>query len=469
MTRRMRVAAWFALLALDAVACSAVASTVPSPTPIVEEHAGHASLAPGAIPVPDQHSASMTLLASVPKPDHSPDFYNSDLAFWGDLAVQGSYDGFRILDISTPIAPLVIADVSCRGPQGDVSIWRNLVVVSIDRPQTSPGCDSVDAITADPTELSKAGGWEGLRIFDVSRPAGPRLTASVRTDCGSHTHTLVPDEANDRLVVYVSSFAILQDASTAPGCMNPHGHISVVEIPLADPASARVVGQPRLVDTPEWQVFPGAPPDFHPTTGCHDISVYLRLHLAAAACMSEGQIWDVSDLEHPRTLAHVDVPEVGFWHSAAWSNDGSVVAFGDENLADAGCGDAPNGAIWFYRVDDPASPRLAGHFSLARQQGAEICSAHMFNVVPGIGRNLLISAFYTGGTSVIDFTDPDQPQEIAFYDVGGLEPGDEWAAYWYRGRIYASDHLRGLDIFALDLPAVTDALALPHLDPQLQE
>jgi hypothetical protein len=448
---------------------AAPASPTPSSTPVAgREHTAHTP-PPDATPVPDRHSGELRLIANLAKEEHSFDFFNSDLAFWGDLAVQGSYDGFRIIDIATPIAPRLVADVDCRGPQGDVSIWEGLVFVSVDRPLTGPGCYGDDADRADAALLPASGGWEGIRVFDISRPAEPELVASVFTDCGSHTHTLVPDPGHARVLLYVNSYALRQEPAIAPDCINPHGHISVVEVPLNDPAAARVVSQPHLFDTPAWEVWPGAPAGLHDTVGCHDISVYLPLHLAAAACMSEGQIWDISDPERPVTLAHVDLPDVTFWHSAAWSNDGSVVAFGDENLSEEGCNDPPLGAIWFYRVADPAAPELAGHFSLERTQQQEICSAHMFNVVPGIEADLMVAGFYAGGTSVIDFSDPAAPREIAYYDVGGLDPGDQWAAYWYRGLVFASDHMRGLDIFALDLQAVAGATELPHLNPQTQE
>ena len=397
------------------------------------------------------------------------DFFNSDLAFWGDLAVQGSYDGFRLIDISEPTEPRLVADVECRGPQGDVSIWENLRV----RQRRPPADDSrlrfAGRRERGPPVHTRRRRLGGVRIFDVSRPTRPELVASVQTDCGSHTHTLVPDLDGGRLLVYVSSYALLIEPDLAPDCRNPHGHISVVEVPLEEPADAHVISQPHLFDTPVWRVWPGAPEDWQSTAGCHDITVFERLQLAAAACMSEGQIWDVSDPVRPMALGHVDLPDVTFWHSAAWSNDGTVVAFGDENLAEAGCTDAPLGSIWFYRVEDPAAPQLAGRFSLDRYQGSEICSAHMFNVVPGIDRDLLVAAFYSGGTAVIDFTDPTAPVEVAYFDVGGRDPGDQWAAYWYHGFIFASDHRRGLDVFRLNLPDVAGALELPHLNPQLQE
>src|SRR5262245_60676014 len=107
-------------------------------------------------------SSNMKLLANVAKTNTAtagPDF-QSDLAFWGDLAVAGNYDGFKLIDISKPDAPRVLANVSCRGPQNDVSIWEDLLILSVDQPRTSPNCDSLTAVP--PTLLTA---WEGIRIF----------------------------------------------------------------------------------------------------------------------------------------------------------------------------------------------------------------------------------------------------------------------------------------------------------------
>jgi len=54
----------------------------------------------------------------------------------------------------------------------------------------------------------------------------------------------------------------------------------------------------------------------------------------------------------------------------------------------------------------------------------------------------------------MDFTDPAQPFEIAYFDRGPIDPnilvlGGDWSAYWYNGSIYASEIARGLDVFEL--------------------
>jgi len=123
---------------------------------------------------------------------------HTDLAFWGDLVFQGSYDGFRVVDISDPMAPRVMADVNCQGGQGDVAVWEGLLFRAVDRPQTGRGCDSVDTPGSTP-------GFEGIQIFDISDPAAPRRIRSVPVDCGAHTITLVPKPRLDRVILYVSS------------------------------------------------------------------------------------------------------------------------------------------------------------------------------------------------------------------------------------------------------------------------
>jgi hypothetical protein len=70
------------------------------------------------------------------------------------------------------------------------------------------------------------------------------------------------------------------------------------------------------------------------------------------------------------------------------------------------------------------------------------------------GRDILVQAWYQGGISVMDFTDANNPHEIAYFDRGPIDPkllilGGDWSAYWYNGHIYGSEISRGLDVFDL--------------------
>ena len=153
--------------------------------------------------------------------------FNSDLAFWGRTAYQGTYEGFRIIDVHEPDNPVEIANFTgcvegtTTGNQGDVLVWDNILIRSWNSPSPSGGRFCGDLFTP--------AGQEGLHIFDVSDPLNPVGYAFVPVVQGSHTATLVPDVENGRLLVYNSA-----SSAARPG-------IDIVEIPLDDPANASVL------------------------------------------------------------------------------------------------------------------------------------------------------------------------------------------------------------------------------------
>ena len=152
--------------------------------------------------------------------------FNSDLAFWNKMAVQGTYEGFRLIDISDPENPTEIVNFTdcvggtTTGNQGDVIVWGNIVVRSWNSPTPAGGRFCGGVFTP--------AGQEGVHVFDISNPASPVGLAFVATPCGSHTATGVPDLANGRLLVYNSS------SSGTPGCRG----IDILQVPLAAPATA---------------------------------------------------------------------------------------------------------------------------------------------------------------------------------------------------------------------------------------
>lgn len=460
----------------------------------------------------DEHSANMELVFNYPSPQTAT-AVDSDLAFWGNQMFAANYDGLRMFDISNPTSPVLLADQVCRGPQNDVSVWEDLIIQSVDRPQVGPGCTqdtpTPPAAQQQPGSVNTATSFEGIRIFSRTAILNAALTApdrrvtvqplrAVPTDCGSHTHTLVPDldfvdpttrTTRPRLLAYVSSYPLgvgaLSDGVKADGteCREPHNKISIVEIFPDAPAQARVLR--------EWALPGGTEPTHRTTTfggvermqeftGCHDIAVYLAINLAASACWREGQFWDITDPANPDFLDRIRNDRVSdLFHSATFTWDGKVVAFEDEagGGGDNRCARPADdeGRMWWYEVK---SGRLLGSFKIPRPQGKQTCTAHNYNVVPLRNRYILVSAWYQGGTSVIDFTNPNAAREIGYYDVGELlqrqtttavpSSSDVWSSYWYNGPIYANDINRGLDVFTIDNAAITNAPDLPFLNPQTQ-
>ena len=413
-----------------------------------------------------QSSDNMTLLFNSPA---ATDVTQSDIAFWGDLAVAGDYDGFRILDFAQGQRGRQLVDFHCNGAQGDVSIYENLVFRSVDSPQSSADCNSTNATASTP------GMFEGLQIFDVSDPANPVHVNSVPTDCGSHTHTLVPDPDNDRLFIYISSYP-LGGSALGPNCQDiaggdGHRKISIVEVPLSNPQGATVSPYFLDEDTEVGNYF-----GFQ-FTACHDISVFVELNLAAAACLTEGQVWDISNPAEPEFLYRYDNPAIkpentDLFHSSSFSWDGSIIAFGDESGGGgaARCVD-PNdeqGRVWF--IDASTAEELASYKPPRSIPG--ICTMHNFNFVPNkAGNNVLVASSYTGGTNVVDVDALIAGASEADAEIGFAIPpdGDTWSSYWYNGRIFVNDHHRGVDVFRLIDDRVRRDIELPYMNAQTQE
>ncbi|GAB3708934.1 LVIVD repeat-containing protein [Nocardiopsis nanhaiensis] len=410
-------------------------------------------------------------IANVPKPD-AVSGTNSDLAFSGDYVIGGNYDGFVIYDASDPADPQIVSEVLCPGAQGDVSVSGDLLYVAVDSPRATDECGAPEVPVTDPD------GFEGVRVFDISDKANPEYVSAVRTDCGSHTLTLVPSKDGESELIYVSSYAPSEDF---PNCQPPHDKISIIDVPLDDPAEAKVVNEPVL--------FPdGGNHDqdnlLRPTEGCHDITAYPEKDLAAGACMGDGIIMDISDPVEPVVTEVIQDENFAFWHSATFTNDAETVLFTDE-LGGGGAATCTeeigpkHGANAIYTLgetDDGHSLEFASYYKLERHQGDEqVCVAHNGSLIPVPGKNYFVQAWYQGGVSILDFNDPTNPHEIGYFDPDDridpdIENGSSWSAYYYNGHVYSSDMVRGLDVLELTDPRLRPAerVDFDEFNPQTQ-
>jgi hypothetical protein len=436
----------------------------------------------------DEASPNMRHVANLPPP---PEFVvcnrgsatcnNSDLAFWdagglrggfSKILAQGNYEGFRLVDVRRPERPTQISVVECRTNQGDVSFYRArnrlLLIQSIEEAVSNPDCAAAlenpvvpgtNPVTGLPG-MFRLKGHEGLRVFDITDPRAPSHIATVRTACGSHTHTTIPDRGNRRAIVYVSSYPNAtritrrEDLATLPeqpNCIPDHNKISIVEIPDRNPEGARVLKeQPLDADTATWSGAIGQ--GGSTVRGCHDITALLggrgdddddddddngngnggRLtNIAAGACLEEGQLWDISDPANPTTTVpgrHTHIrnpfingptpPQRGLFHTASFTWDGEIVLFTDEWAGGGGHGcDGPQdtrGNVWFYKNVEPGQPApLYGRFILPRPQPPnEACTMHNGNVITTNREYIGVSSAYQAGTSVFDFSNVKSFPEI---------------------------------------------------------
>ena len=422
-------------------------------------------------------------------------FANSDLAFQGKHLFQGNFYGLNIYDISNPAKTTLLTSIVCPGGQGDPSVYKNLLFMSVETtngrldcgtegfppepqpPAAQPGQSEKDKKPTLPAAQKDR--FRGVRIFDISDVKNPKQVAAVQTCRGSHTHTLVVDP-NDKenVYIYVSGTSFVRQSEELAGCSaeppdkDPNTalfRIDVIKVPLARPQDAKVVSTPRVFMDPRTGALNAlSSGGTHGKNGmekpqdsnqCHDITVYSKIGLAAGACSGNGILLDIKDPVNPKRLDAVNDPNYAYWHSASFSNDGTKVVFTDEWGGGLGArcrANDPNkwGADAIFNLKDNKLT-FASYYKLPAAQGdSENCVAHNGSLIPVPGRDIKVQAWYQGGISVMDFTDAEHPVEIAYFDRGPINPnmlllGGHWSAYWYNGHIYASEIARGLDIFKL--------------------
>jgi hypothetical protein len=531
----------------------AASLSVPAPSP--DRRIG---LKPGVWDA-GQAEWNMHLLSTTRPSEKFLNQVNSDLAFSGPYAIQGSFAGYQVWDISNPTRPTLKTAYFCPASQSDVSVYKNLLFVSAEAETARLDCGAQGVSAAVSSERIR-----GIRIFDISDIANPKYIANVQTCRGSHTHTVLADPKDpDNIYVYVSGSYTVRDPHELSGCSNlspskdPNSalfRIEVIKVPLAHPEKAAIVSSPRIFndltkpavhgpteaeraeiedarthgrfvadiegethilsdrfinpildrlvkerggtgpataadsaklrrDLPsiinEMFGLNGENPNAGPTQ-CHDITVYPSIGYAGGACEGYGLLLDIHDPSHPTRVDAAADSNFSYWHSATFSNDGSKVLFSDE----WGGGGAPKcrstdpkewGADAMFTVDASHKMHFQGYYKLpAAQTPQENCVAHNGSLIPIPGRDVMVQAWYQGGISVFDWTDPKHATEIAYFDRGPIDGtrmsmAGSWSVYWYNGVIVSSEIARGLDVLELTPnPMLTaneiDAAKTVHMD-----
>jgi hypothetical protein len=342
----------------------------------------------------------------------------TDMAFDGRFAYvaeegwEGSSGGVHIYDVGgRKVKKLGFA--SCGGWQNDVAVVaRGLIAVGYHQGQFNCGNPS-----------------GGVTLIDVRDPRKPEILGSTRDELpggdplagyykGAHSITVYPGTD----LIYVS-----------PGGRQMQSEPLEVIVDASDPR------KPEVVAT------------FDSGIGCHELTFDIRPDRKLAFCGGPGetQIWDVADPLAPSIIGHMVNPFQNFHHSVAVSSDGRYAVVGTETAGND-CVGGPTGPMVIYDVSEPRAPLMLGYFGAPRgpsqvfvtgQEPESDCAAHLFNLIPGT--LTVVSGNYWGGMSVVDFSDPLQPVEIAHYRTPET---NYWAAYWHRGRVYANGY-ESFDVF----------------------
>ena len=344
-------------------------------------------------------------------PEASGDYFlgGTDIAFQGRFIYamqQGPKGGVHVfVHPKNQGPPREVAFIPCPGEQNDVAVVKPGLIALGYHESTCAG---------------KPGG--GVRLINVENPKQPKYLGAVNDlPGGTHTLTVYPGKP----IIYAS-----------PGGLPINGGGTEQILDVSDPNNPKKVA--------EYQPSPN---------GCHDLTFFFKGDKKLAFCpgLTETQIWDVSNPLEPSTIAHIPQPgQMVFPHSVAVTFDGKYAVIGDENFEAHECEGGPTGAMWIYNIENPQAPVPLGYYAVPRGQSsaaesrATWCTAHLFNFVPGT--YVMVASWYAAGMNIIDFSDMENPQEIGHYMGTEDDYTNYWSAYWYRGRIYANDRARGLDV-----------------------
>jgi hypothetical protein len=408
-----------------------------------------------------------------------------------DCGTQGVKDtvskdrlrGLRIFDISDISNPKNVGNVqTCRGSHThsllvDPKDPDNVYVyisgsAGVRSPSELPGCVSatpdkdpnsalfrIEVIKVPLAHPEQAAIVSSPRIFnDLTRPA---THAEAPEDIAERRRQVAEAKAHGGFIAMIRgeervlpSFIIMPLLDSV---VKARGGAGATAATGADSAAVRAM-------LPAWiarQIGPEpAPGTVRPgPTQCHDITLYPAIGRAGGACEGYGFLLDITDPAHPVRLSAVADSNFSYWHSATFNNDGTKILFSDE----WGGGGQPKcrstdrrewGGDAIFTVNGNQM-QFQNYYKLpAPQTRFENCVAHNGSLIPIPGRDVMAQAWYQGGVSVFDWTDPKNPQEIAYFDRGPIDStrmvgGGFWSTYWYNGFIVGSEMQRGLDIFEL--------------------
>lgn len=343
-----------------------------------------------------------------------------------DYALTGSAPGiggakagaFRVIDITKPNKPKLVATLPC-------SIYQMDIQISHDQKTAILGADSAGG-----PDSCLAVGKAGFMTVDISNVKKPKPIGFAEIPGGSHNVTAHPSKP----YVYNSNSDVV-----------PRPEIQIWSI--------KNPKKPELVNTA--RSIPHAP---------HDISFNKEGTLAVTAAVSHIDVYNTSDPENPTLVFTTQCPGCSITHDAKFTPDGERVIVGDEGGGGLGY-PCPGGALYFYNVEGSGSNVvlvLTGAYEpneilVARsgQTSPAACTSHVFDVSDD-GTKVAIS-WYSAGTRYLDVSNP---VGVTFGGTGtGVkelgwfmpEGGVSWSSKFYKGPwIYSNDQFRGFDVFKIE-------------------
>ncbi|MDQ4065864.1 MAG: hypothetical protein M3161_07440, partial [Actinomycetota bacterium] len=322
------------------------------------------------------------------------------------------------------------------GEWGDVSIWKRFVFMSV------AGHNSYRSETCNNTDKSRDA--QGIRIVDISDPSHPRQVKFVRTQCGSLGHTLFP--RHGKIYIY---------DGTGGQCRvfrNPTGRMDIIEFDPRHPRRAHIASAPTL--------------HISQLQGCYETLVIEHRNLFACSYLYHAALYDTTDPLNPVYVGSAKTPTSFSANNLSATWDGNILVMSDAGdggqPAQSCSAGAPVPDFYFFDIEDVTNPVLVGTYSLERivmpadDRILRNCNSWSATVLPTKkpGRRVMSVGYAAGGFSLIDFSNPAEAKEIAYWFEGDgpASYSDVSGVYWYQGRIYAGEwqSRTGIHVFDVD-------------------
>jgi len=384
------------------------------------------------------------------------------VAVEGNRLYVGAYGlGFRMFDISNPEKPALIGQYlpgkrADAVPDAAVFDGRHIAVLN--------GTNRLAVSTSDGTNPNT----NKAEFLDVTDPARPRLL----WEFNGPTH----GESHNGDIVDARRLWLPSGGSGANG-LRIYDLSPLLGTPAAAPVSLLASGTANGINpvelwkrSPHYRGDPATEPAF---THTHDMTVYVdhpvkqpdgSVALRDIVLLAEGGSYlndtgntgslfviDITDPRNPVALNRWrHAPAAGhhpirYYHEAQFlDSDPSVVLVTDEDLH-SGCGDA--GGITAVRLSASltGAPDELSEWFIPADTPAPVCSVHVFSS----DGSLVFLGSYNAGLQVVDYSDPRNPVQAAYY-IAPLTTA--WGALYHEGYIYVGDMTRGLDVYELDDP-----------------
>jgi hypothetical protein len=332
--------------------------------------------------------------------------------------------GTSIFDVADPRSPRLLARVDL--PEG----WHSHKV------RVADGIMLVNHEKLGPSGPTDFGG--GLGVYDVAKPAEPKLIAKWRTaGRGVHRYDF------DGRYAYISP--------TAEGYV---GNIAMI-LDLADPARPQEVG--RWWIPGQWQAGGEAYPwdGYVPPRCHHPLRHGDRLYVSY---WHHGFfILDISDMARPRVVSGAN-PSPSFPHPTHTClvvpqplKGRKVMVVADEDVAKLR--PSPPSFAWIYDITDETNPLPIATFQVPGLDPHGAPQPQMMGCHQPSERfrgTVIPFAWFAQGLRLVDISDPFAPQEVGHY-LPDPPPGETTASsndvtIDDRGLIYLVDRIEGVDI-----------------------